>query len=111
MDQCETHARLTAKAMQDLVQRYVARPPACASMTKLAAEGTKSISIPVSSDERVEVSIRPLTFDSPVTFNVISKSATADSEKDRADEEIEDEDDDEPDDEPGQGDEPGEDQR
>jgi TIR domain len=82
-----------------------------ASMTKLAAEGTKSISIPVSSDERVEVSIRPLTFDSPVTFNVISKSATADSEKDRADEEIEDEDDDEPDDEPGQGDEPGEDQR
>ena len=80
-------------------------------MTKLAGEGTKSISIPVSSDERVEVSIRPLTFDSPVTFNVISKSSIGDSEKDRADEEIEDEDDDEPDDKPEQGGEAGEDQR
>jgi hypothetical protein len=110
MDQCETHARLTAKAMQDLVQRYVARPPACLN-DETGSGRNEIVSIPVSSDERVEVSIRPLTFDSPVTFNVISKSATADSEKDRADEEIEDEDDDEPDDEPGQGDEPGEDQR
>ena len=78
-----------------------------ASMAKLAAEGAKSIAIPVSADENVVVSIRPLTFNSPVTFNVISKSATAVLEKDRADEEIEDEDDDEPEEEPGQGDEPG----
>jgi len=78
-----------------------------ASMAKLAAEGAKSIAIPVSADENVVVSIRPLTFNSPVTFNVISKSATAVLEKDRADEEIEDEDNDEPEEEPGQGDDPG----
>lgn len=76
-------------------------------MAKLAAEGAQSIAIPVSADENVVFSIRPLTFNSPVTFNVISKSAPAVLEKDRADEEIEDEDDDEPEEEPGQGDEPG----
>ena len=79
-----------------------------ASMAKLAAEGAKSIVIPVSSDENLDISIRPLTFNSPVTFSVISKSPTATLEKDRVDEETEDEDDDEPEEVPGQGDKPGE---
>lgn len=77
-------------------------------MAKLAAEGAKSIVIPVSSDENLDISIRPLTFNSPVTFSVISKSPTATLERDRVDEETEDEDDDEPEEVPGQGDKPGE---
>jgi hypothetical protein len=66
-----------------------------ASMRKLTVEGAASISIPVSSVENIVVSVLPVPFESPVTFNVISKSATADSEKDRTDEAGEDEDDDE----------------
>jgi hypothetical protein len=64
-----------------------------ASMRKLTAEGYASISIPVSSDENILVSIFPVPFKSPVTFNVISKSLTADFEQDRADEDAEEEDD------------------
>jgi hypothetical protein len=62
-----------------------------AAMKKLAAEDADSISIPVSSTENIIVSIRPELFNSPVTFTVIPKSTTADSEKDHADQEIEDE--------------------
>jgi TIR domain len=70
-----------------------------ASMRKLKAEGAASISIPVSSDENVVVSILPVPFETPINFNVISKSVTDDSEKDRADEEVEDDEEDESDDE------------
>ena len=83
-----------------------------ASMRKLAAPGASSISIPVSSDENVGVSICPVPFGSPVTFTVISKSATAELDKDRADRETEDEDDEDgPENELDQADGPGEDQK
>ena len=80
-----------------------------ASMRKLADEGAKLISIPVSSDENILVSIFPVTFESPITFNVISKSVTADSQKDRADEGVEEEDSEEAYDDEDQGSESGED--
>lgn len=71
-----------------------------AAMRKLAAEYADSISIPVSSTESIIVSIHPALFNSPVTFTVVSKSITADSEKDRADQETEDESGAEPEDVP-----------
>ena len=79
-----------------------------ASIRKLAAQNAASISIPVSSDENVVVSILPVPFKSPVTFNVISKSVTADSDKDRADQGVDDEEEDEPEDDLNQNDAPGE---
>jgi hypothetical protein len=83
-----------------------------ASMRKLAVEGAKYISIPVSLDENVVLSIHPTPFNSPVTFSVISKSVTADSERDRADQEIEEEDDEgEQEDESDQDGGPGVDQK
>jgi hypothetical protein len=72
-----------------------------ASMAKLAPEGAKSIAMPVSSDEDVVISICPLTFNSPVTFNVISKSVTVALEKDHADEGTEDDDEDAPEEDSG----------
>ena len=93
--------------MQELVQRYMARPPARFNGEARSGRGKVDCDPGLSADENVVVSIRPLTFNSPVTFNVISKSATAVLEKDRADEEIEDEGNDELEEEPRGGDEPG----
>jgi hypothetical protein len=69
-----------------------------ASMRELAAEDAGVISIPVSSDDSIAVSIYPTPFNSPVTFKAISKSQVIDADKDRADQDPDDDDEDEPED-------------
>lgn len=69
-----------------------------AAMRRLASDGN-SISIPVSAEESITLSVRPLQFSCPVNFSVISKSVTADSERDRADQELAGENDEEAEDE------------
>jgi hypothetical protein len=67
-------------------------------MRKLVAEGAGAISIPVSSDESIAVSIYPTQFNSPVTFKAISKSQVIDPDKDRADQDSDDDEDESEDD-------------
>lgn len=58
-----------------------------AAMMAFARPGMAGISIPVSADESLEVSVRPLVFDSPVSFTVISKStALLSQDRDKEDE-------------------------
>jgi TIR domain len=58
-----------------------------AAMGKLAQEGASLITISVSSEEHLDISIRPMTFESPISFTVISKAKSADLDKDRVDQE------------------------